>query len=78
MFLKSELDVAAKTIMSMCTDYLMGGLSEDVFRTNLTLFADRAAQTVCLHYRSLLRMKVDGGDIVECVHPDCGKWSQRT
>ncbi len=44
MFNESELKAAAKTIMSMCTDYLMGGLSEDMFRRNLKLYADNANQ----------------------------------
>lgn len=37
---------------------------------------EHKASAPCPHYRSLLRLK--GGDIVECVHPECGKWPQRT
>lgn len=44
-FTKKELDIAAKTVMSMCLDYQMGGLSEEMFRRNLKMFGDRAAQT---------------------------------
>ena len=46
MFSKEELDTAAKTLMSMCTDYLTRGLTEGTFRMNLKMFADLANEPV--------------------------------
>ena len=41
MISKTDAQRAAETLISMCTDFLMGGLSQDVFASNLTLFAQR-------------------------------------
>jgi len=42
MFDKKELRTAADTLMSMCTSFLTGELKEEVFRSNLLLFAEQA------------------------------------
>jgi len=34
------IETAAKTIMSMCTGYLMGDTSEEMFVHNINLYAD--------------------------------------
>jgi len=39
MISKTSAQRAAETLISMCADFLMGGLSQDVFASNLTLFA---------------------------------------
>lgn len=36
-----ETKKAAETIMSMCADYLGGGLEESVFKSNIALFSGR-------------------------------------
>ena len=40
--------------------------------------SDNKASAPCPHYRWVLRMREDGGDIVECVHPESEKWPHRT
>lgn len=42
MFDEKELRTAADTLMSMCTSFLTGKLKEEVFRSNLLLFAEQA------------------------------------
>jgi len=46
MFNEKELRIAAKTLMSMCMDFSMGGLEDDVFRSNLLLFAKQANPSI--------------------------------
>ena len=46
---ESDIRTAAKTLISMCADFLENGISEKTFRTNLGLFGDT--------YREMLEEK---------------------
>ena len=61
MISKTDAQRAAETLISMCTDFLMGGLSQDVFASNLTLFAQRldpkAAHAINQHEKLVAGIK---------------------
>ena len=67
MFSKEELDTAAKTLMSMCTDYLTGGLTEGTFRKNLKMFADLANPPINKEEKTVQQSKIKMPSLKEVV-----------
>ena len=45
-YLIHDTEKYAETLMSMCTDFLVGGITEETFVANLKVFADQAERNL--------------------------------
>lgn len=67
---KKELKIAANTIISMCTEFIIGNLKENVFRHNLKLFAEQANSPEQLNDKDRFDWKDIVADIVKDLNLD--------